>query len=108
MGFHLTHRYGATESNPPLSKLTELYAELEDKDEEHPDVAVTHESEWCLSAYPNGSVVWENLEDGNHPRYMKTVSKEKLLELWTKLAKGDIASINTEPWTEGYPWQSSR
>ncbi len=103
MAFHITHRHGAMESSPPLSKLPELYAELLVQDQEHPDVSVTHESEWCLSAYPSGLLIWENVEDGNHPRHMKGVPKEKVIELWSKLAKGELKAIDEEPWLEGYP-----
>ncbi len=33
---------------------------------------------------------------------MKDVSKEKVLELWRKLAQGRIAEINEEAWLPGY------
>ena len=39
-----------------------LLRSLDMEDNEHPDVALKHETEWCLSAYPGGLLVWENAE----------------------------------------------
>ena len=59
MSFTVTHRTGETESNPPLTRLRELVSQLDLEDAEHPDVAVSHDSGWTLSAFPDGLVVWE-------------------------------------------------
>jgi hypothetical protein len=102
MSFAITHVFGDTESNPPMSCLENLLAELNDADEEHTDVSVKHESEWCLSAFPDGSLIWENVASEGVPRHMTNVPKVKIIELWMKLARGDIDLINSEPWLEGY------
>ncbi len=103
MSYHITHRMGDTEEEPPLDSLSALYDELEYEDEEHPDVSLTHESEWNLGAYGGGLLIWENLETTNNEvRHMKNVSKEKVLELWRKLAEGKIDEINREAWLPGY------
>ena len=103
MSFHVTHRYGATESDPPLSSLSSLLRELDDRpeDTEHGEVAVTHESEWCLSVSRGGYVVFEHLENGG-ARHMRAVPAEKIIDLWLRLARGDIASIEAESWRVGY------
>ena len=92
---------GNMERDIPLERLADLYAELEHADEEHGDVSLTHESEWCLSAYSNGLLVWGNLEERWTPRHMRDVSREKVLALWTLLARGDLAAIEQEPWKPG-------
>lgn len=102
MAYHVYHRYGKCEPNPPLASLDALYAELSQEDEEHPDVSLGHESGWSLSANRNGLLVWENVEDGDKPRHMPSVPKQKVIELWRKLAQGDIESIDAEPWQAGY------
>ena len=105
MAFHARGRWGGDERNPPVERLRELLQELdiEIEDIEHPDVALTHETEWCLGAYPSGLLVWENLEDGDpNPRHMNGVSREKVLALWLKLAEGDMAAVEAEPWLPGY------
>ena len=101
MSFHITHRDGWMEANPPLAKFTELLEELLYEDEEHPDVAVTGEGEWCLSVFFGYRVIWENLETSS-PKHMGNVSREKILDLWEKLAHGDIDSIEKEDWLKGY------
>ena len=62
MGFHVTHLYGATEANPPLTSLVGVLRELDDRaeDTEHTDVSLTHESEWCMSVFRGGHVVLAN------------------------------------------------
>jgi len=100
MAFHITHRMGNSEADPPLDRLPALLEEFDPEDVEHPDVSVTHESEWCLSAFPSGLLVWENLEEGD-PRYVKDVPREKVLQLWELLSRGEIGQINLEPWLEG-------
>ena len=105
MAFHARGRWGGDERNPPVERLRALLQELdiEIDDREHPDVALTHETEWCLGAYPSGLLVWENLEDvDTNPRHMKGVPREKVLSLWLKLAEGDIAAVEAEPWLQGY------
>ena len=103
MAFYVTHRYGATDRDPPLESLERLLRELDDRQEdtEHTDVSVRHESEWCISAFRAGYVVLENLEGGGK-RHMRGVSDTKILALWSLLANGDIPSIELEPWRPGY------
>ena len=71
-------------------------------DKEHPDVALTHESGWCLSAFPSGLLVWENDEINSGPRHMKAVPREEVLRLWLQLARGEIGTIEAEPWKSSY------
>lgn len=103
MAFHITHRLGSMTSNPPLSAFGPLLNELkhDPEDREHCSVSVTHESEWCLSAFGDGYVAWENLEVGL-PRHMNGVPEEKLLRLWEALSKGELELIESEPWLPGY------
>jgi hypothetical protein len=88
-------------SGPSVERMREVLAELDAEDEEHGSVSLTHESEWCLGAYPGGLLVWENLE-GDEPRHMNNVSRERMLELWIKLSRGELADIEREPWRPGY------
>lgn len=103
MAFHTTDRWGAMERNPVIERLRELLRSLDIDDDEHPDVALTHETEWSLSAFPSGRLVWENaaVED-SAARHMVDVPREKVLALWQKLAHGDIAAVDAEPWLPGY------
>jgi hypothetical protein len=66
----------------PHSAFPDLLRELEadPEDNEHASVSVTHDSEWCLSAYKGGYVVFEHLEEGE-PRHMTDVPPDKVLAL---------------------------
>lgn len=101
MSYWVNHLMGNSEELP-LDALPSLYAELSEADGEHTDVSVTHETEWCLSAFGSGLLVWENVAGEGEPKYMSSVPREKVLELWRKLADGNIAEIDQEPWQPGY------
>ena len=109
MGFSARGRWSSSESNPPIGRLREILRELdiETGDFEHPDVSLKHETEWCLSAFLSGRLIWENVGDGDEEtptvkpaRHMKGVSRQKVLEL-CKLAAGNIAVVEAEPWLPG-------
>jgi hypothetical protein len=88
-----------SECNLPIERLREFLKELDIEGSEHPDVSLTLETGWCLSAFPSGLPVWENLEDeDDNSRHMKDVSREKILALWLKLAQGDIVVMEAAPW----------
>jgi len=102
MSYIITHLMGDTKRDPPLNALELLFEELESADDEHTDVSVSHESEWTLSAFKSGHLVWENVAEGDQPRHMRPISREKVLELWRLLAEGRISEIEKEPWQPGY------
>ncbi|WBB89963.1 hypothetical protein [Verrucosispora sp. WMMC514] len=98
----ITHRAGAMEDYTP-GKVPELVAELDAYvDDEHPDVSVSHDSGWTLSAFPSGLVVWENLEDDDTPRHLRDVTRAQLAELMTHCGEGHLDQLERLPWREGY------
>ena len=102
MSYFVNTRWGGGQDSPPESRMREIVAELDVKeDDEHPDVSLVHESEWALSAFAGGLLVWENLEQGE-PRHMRDVARERVIELWLKLSRGEIEEVNKEPWQPGY------
>jgi hypothetical protein len=104
MSFFVYHRYGACESDPPISSFPALLDELEEhlEDEEHLSVSVVHESEWALGISRGGYVDFENVESDDQPRHMNGVPREKTIELMEKLARGDLDALEREPWQVGY------
>lgn len=60
MAYMVIHLSGNNEESYPLERLGELLAELDGNEDEEAYVALTHESEWCLSANPFGLLMWEN------------------------------------------------
>ena len=55
-----------------------------------------------LGVYRGGYVTFENLEADDEPRHMVGLSREKLLEIMAKLARGDLSALEPEPWKSGY------
>ena len=70
-------------------------------DDEHSDVSLTHESEWCISVFRSGLVIFENLE-GDEPRHMRLEHPMDALPLWQRLAGGDLEALEALPWLPGY------
>lgn len=96
------HSDGSSAVDPPLASLPDLLGELSTADREHGDVAVVHEqSGWSLSAHRDGRLVLEHLSEGGE-RHMKPVSKERILELWHLLIRGEPDAVLAEPWQAGY------
>jgi hypothetical protein len=101
MAFHVTFRWGESEAEPTVNQMLAALSELDAHDDEHPDASLTHESEWCLSAFESGLLVWQNLERGE-PRHMRDVPRDRVLQLWLALSRGDLSSIEKESWLPGY------
>jgi hypothetical protein len=55
------------ERDPPKEAVRALLDEPDVADVEHPDVAVSPESGWTLSAFSGGWLVWENVERDEAP-----------------------------------------
>ncbi|MGH3117437.1 MAG: hypothetical protein ACRDQ2_10065 [Gaiellales bacterium] len=102
MPYTITHTSGAMDQDPPVSALRVLVDELASADVEHPDVAVADESGWALSAFKDGRVVWENVEEDVEPRHLEGVDRERLVTMFEALARGDVASIEANSWMPGY------
>jgi hypothetical protein len=101
MNYHVVTRWGGSEDQPNEHRMREILAELEQSDPEHPDTWLTHENGWTLSIYESGLTGWENMESDDKPRHQVSVSREKALDLWLKLSRGEMAAIHEEPWCPG-------
>ena len=101
MAFYVQTRWGGSEESPSKERMIVILSELDHSDAEHPDAWLTHESGWTLSAHESGLLVWENGESDTSPRHILGVPRERVLDLWTKLAAGLIPEIEQEPWRAG-------
>jgi hypothetical protein len=102
LGYQVPHWTGSSVSDFPVERFDELLDELADADSEHPDVSITHESEWSLSVYKSGIVVLENLEEGE-PVHMGPIDRDATLGLMTAIADGRIDQVRAAAWKPGYP-----
>ncbi|WP_371494180.1 hypothetical protein OG871_03640 [Kitasatospora sp. NBC_00374] len=90
---------GSTVDEPDADTMRRVLDGLADADDEHPDVSLSHESGWCLSAFAGGLLVWENTEDSAaEPGELREVSRDEVLRLFGLLAAGDIAAVDALPW----------
>ena len=79
-----------------------LLAELDHADGEHTNVSVSDESEWTLSAFAGGLLIWENVEEDDEPRHMLGVSRREMLDHFQTLVRGDLDAVHALPWSPGY------
>lgn len=99
MGYFMYDVMGGTVEEPDPRTMRRVLDGLARADDEHPDVSLTHESGWCLSAFGGGLLVWENPDgDSVAPREMRDVGREEILRLFAALAAGDIASVDALSW----------
>lgn len=102
VGFSIMHVSGEEEDDPSLSALTSLVDELVLAEAEHPDIAVSDESGWTLSAFRSGRVVWEHVEADVEPRHLEHMPREQLITMLEALAEQDIEFVEAHPWRPGY------
>lgn len=102
MTYRATDRMGASIPEPSEKKMKELLSSLSRHDPEHPDVSLSHESEWCISVFTSGLVVFDNVETGEGPWHMVSVSAPDTLKLWHLLAEGKLKELKKFPWISGY------
>jgi hypothetical protein len=106
MAFHIRHRYGGNDANPPLESLGALLDEVDGdpSDPEHAGVAVVHESGWAIGVYSGWVVTYENVDELNvAPRHLKIESdRDQVLRLMRAAAEGDLPTLDAQPWSRGY------
>ncbi|WP_031013812.1 hypothetical protein [Streptomyces sp. NRRL F-5727] len=99
MSYFMYDVMGGTVDEPDAEGMRRVLDGLAQADDEHPDVSLTHESGWCLSAFRGGLLVWENPdEDSVTPGETRDVTREETLRLFGLLAAGDIASVEAFSW----------
>ena len=92
VSFVVTHLLGNMEPDPEQDWIGPLISELNQADQEHPDVAVTHESGWSLSGLATGLVIFENVESDDAP-LSSELTRQQLAEAFAALAAGDVVSV---------------
>ncbi|MFJ5926629.1 hypothetical protein ACIQF6_28900 [Kitasatospora sp. NPDC092948] len=99
MSYFMYDVMGGTVDEPDPKAMRRVLDGLANADDEHPDVSLSHESGWRLSAFRSGLLIWENTEDSSvAPVEMREVTREEILRLFRLLAAGDIASVEALPW----------
>lgn len=99
--YTVRHWWGKEEREVPAERFAEILAELKAADSEHSTTSLKHESEWVLSYCKTGVLVYENVEEGD-PRHMAGVPASVVVELWKRLADGELDALEKQPWKAGY------
>ncbi|MFJ9848202.1 hypothetical protein [Streptomyces sp. NPDC101150] len=100
MSYFMYDVMGGVVDAPDGATMRRVLAGLAEADDEHPDVSLTHESGWCLSAFAGGLLIWENTEDDAVvPGEMRGVGREENVRLFGLLAAGDIGTLTALPWS---------
>ncbi len=88
----------------PIDKFPKLLSELDGEIDIEKYVALTHESEWCLSVAPNNLLILNNnFDELDDSWYMENVANENIIKLWCLLAIGNVDKIKAEQWIYGDP-----
>lgn len=98
----VVHWWGEEESDVAPERFPEILRSVSEADAEHPDTWLKHESEWALSYFHSGRLIYENVEGRQEPRHMLGISVAEAAKLWALLAKGQLDAIEREPWLPGY------
>lgn len=101
--YHTTDAESISLVNPDAEAMRILLDQLDApgaEGAEHPDVSLVHDaSAWSLSVFPNGTVLFENLDDDDEaPRHLPQVSRHDALQMWLKLSRGEIEALLELPW----------
>jgi hypothetical protein len=57
MGFPVTDRWSGMDNDVSIEHMKKLFESLDIDDDEHPDISLTHDSEWGLSVFRGGGLL---------------------------------------------------
>lgn len=99
--FYVETRWGGSEQSPSPNRLRELIAELDVRDEEHPDTWMIHdESGWSVRLDEDRFAYLENPECETI-KPLSDVTAETALALWASFAAGGPDAVTEFKWKQG-------
>lgn len=100
MTYFMNDLMGETVDQPDENRIRQIVAGLEGADDEHPDVALSHESGWSLSVFSDKTLLWENVEDSSiEPREATLESWDEVVRILLELSRGNIAEVERTDWS---------
>ncbi|GAA3486351.1 MULTISPECIES: hypothetical protein [Streptomyces] len=107
MTYFMYDVHGTAVDEPDAETLRALVVDgLADPEAVNPEVSLTHESGWSLTAYAGGLLLWENIEDAEDaknaedaenaeraPDTRDGVARDEVVRLFELLAKGETAAV---------------
>jgi len=104
LSYQIVDGFGDGIDNPSIEQMRQFLQRLNIDDEEHNEVWLTHDqTSWTLSCFPSSKVVFYRISDEYEykPRHLENISRDKMLELWQKLANGQFEDLEKESWKFG-------
>ena len=98
--FSISNGSGDTIDNPSTAQMSAFLRALDVHDEEHGAAWLATEAEDILEWSVDGRLVYERPEEAN-VRHLLEVPLERVVELWSALARGDLAEVERCAWNPG-------
>ncbi|GHH36373.1 hypothetical protein [Streptomyces candidus] len=100
MTYFMYDVHGNAVDEPDADTVRRLVQEgLAATDTDNPDVSLTHESGWSLSAFAGGLLLWENVEDETAAAgSLDKVAEEEVLRLFALLSGGEVEKVAELDW----------
>lgn len=96
MSYFMRDLMGTSCDEPNEARIREILGELDNADDEHPDVALEHESAWSLSVFADKTVLWENLDaEAGTEQSVRLAAWEEVVALLLSLSRGEITSVQS-------------
>lgn len=99
MPCYVANALGDSEEEPSHARMLEFLESIDPLDLEHGAAWLTDNTENSLEFNGDGTLVFSR-QDGV-PRHIAGVSKQRALELWVLLARGDLDDLEKQPWQPG-------
>jgi hypothetical protein len=102
MGFHVSNGFGNTLKAPTVGRMRAFLDEVDITDEEHGAAWLSTDDGVSLEWNGDGRLVFDDgaLHEGR-VRHLSRVSREQALSLWVALARGDLVTVEGQPWAPG-------
>lgn len=100
MSYSALDQNGDTVWSPSVKQRRSLLGSLSVDDTEA-CVSLTHNGQWCISAFHSGLVCLENVVTGEGPWHMPSIPVTKILDLWQLLTEGNVQELRQLPWQDG-------
>lgn len=96
--FHVCNGEGDSVNWPSVEQMRAFLDGLDPSDEEHGAAWLTNDDGDSLEYEIAGNLCFSS---GGQHRHLPKVTKEKVLELWTLLSRGELSALEREAWQPG-------
>ncbi|MFI5806286.1 hypothetical protein [Streptomyces sp. NPDC051561] len=102
MTYFMYDVHGDAVDEPDAATVRTLVVDgLADPEVANPEVSLTQESGWSLTAFAGGLLLWENVEDeAAEALTLDEIDKEEAARLFALLAAGEVEEIAALKWQQ--------